>query len=123
MIHQFLQLLLNLRFLKRLQNIPCLNIVKVNNVQTALESAYNLFGVVLESFEGSEIAGVDNYTVADNANFAVAVNLSFPDNTTGYCSNFGYVERFQHFKVAVISSLISGESIPSIAALISSIAS
>ena len=66
-----------------LNYIPNLDIVVVQDVQTAVLAGNNLLDVVLEPLEGAEFSGVDNDAVTDDTNLGSALELALADNRAG----------------------------------------
>ena len=56
-----------------LNYIPNLDIVVVQDVQTAVLAGNNLLDIVLEPLEGAEFSGVDNDAVTDDTNLGSAL--------------------------------------------------
>ena len=65
----------NFKFLVTFDNIADLDVVASVNVQTAVLTGDNLLDIVLETTQGTEFAGVDDDTVADEADAGVALQL------------------------------------------------
>src|SRR5580765_6501673 len=67
-----------------LDNVAGLDVGEVANCQTALEPSLDLAGVVLEAPQGLHLARKHNHVVAQNANFAVALDEAVDHHAAGH---------------------------------------
>ena len=91
-----LQLLLNLNLGEGFDDIALLNIVEVDETDTALEAGSHLFDIVFITFQGVEIACMDHNSVANEPRFVASVHLAFGYKGTGNSSDLRYFEYFAH---------------------------
>jgi hypothetical protein len=103
--------------------IAHLDIVEVIDIKTTFVAVFHFSDIFFETFQRSQCSGIDNDTFTDNPYPAVAVEFSIADDTSGTVPTLVILKDSSTSAVPRISSLISGDSIPCIAAFISLIAS
>jgi len=92
------------------------NIVKIFNIKPAFIAVFHFLHIFLKTFERTEVSGINNNSVTDNPDFGIPLKSPVPDKAPCYGPDFCNF-------IPIISALISGDNIPSMAALISLMAS
>ena len=115
--------LLDLDFFVGLDDVTDHDVVVAIDIQTAVLPHDDFLSIVLVALERAEFAWYLTITIADEADLVVALDLPFDDHTAGDGTDLGDFEVCWTSRLATTFSLISGESIPSIADLMSSMVS
>ena len=118
-ILNYLQGLSYLDLLEGFDEVAFYNVVVALDTQTALHVETSLLDIVFTMLERREFASVDHDTVTDYAAFVSTFGFTSRTIQPAIVPTLEIRKVCNTSRVAVTSSLISGESIPAIADLIS----
>src|SRR5581483_11572939 len=85
-----------------LNHIAGFDVAVIRDRDTALHAVGDLFGIVLEAAQRSDLAFEDDHVISQQANFGVPLDGAIAHATTGNRANFRNAEGFENFGASLI---------------------